>query len=144
MATVTVDFAAPVEDVYRYLSHPANRPEWQSSLRRIDDLAGDGSVGTTWLDVTSVGARPRMTITAAESCRVWAETGTWHGIEADLRLDFLPTGAGTRVVATVDLRTRRPLAPLGVVLRRLAPVGIRGDLQRAAKVVGSGPDRGEG
>lgn len=135
MATVTVDFPAPVEDVYAYLAHPVNRPRWQSSLKRIEDLTGDGSVGTTWIDVTSLGARPRMTITEAVPGRTWSETGTWRGIDADLRLDFEPTADGTRVVATFDLRTTTGLAPVGAVLRRLAPLGIKGDLQRAAQAV---------
>ena len=137
MATVTVDFAAPVADVYAWFVDPAKRPEWQSSLRRVDDVRGSGEVGTTWLDVTAVGARPRMTTTVADAGRAWAETGTWHGITADLRLDFHPLAAGTRVVATFDLRTPRLLAPLGVVLRRLAPLGVRSDLRRAARRVGS-------
>ena len=37
MSSVTVDFPAPVEEVYAYLAHPVNRPRWQSSLRRIDE-----------------------------------------------------------------------------------------------------------
>lgn len=137
MSTVTVDFPARVEEVYAFLAHPVNRPRWQSSLKRIEDLTGDGSPGTTWVDVTAVGARPRMTITEAVPGRTWAETGTWRGIAADLRLDFEPTLDGTRVVATFDLRTPSALAPVGAVLRRLAPVGIRGDLRRAAAAVGS-------
>jgi len=137
MATVTVDFAAPVADVYAYFIDPSRRPEWQSSLRRVDDVRGDGGVGTTWLDVTAVGARPRMTTTVAEPGLAWAETGTWGGVAADLRLDFHPLAAGTRVVATFDLRTPKALAPLGLLLRRLAPIGIKGDLQRAARKVGS-------
>ena len=135
MPSVTVDFPAPVEEVYAYLAHPVNRPRWQSSLRRIEDLVGDGSAGTTWTDVTSVGARPHMTITEAVPGQTWSETGTWHGIEADLRLDFEPTLDGTRVVATFDVRTSTPLAPVRAVLRRLAPVGIKGDLQRAVAEV---------
>ena len=137
MATVTVDFAAPAAEVYAWFADPARRPEWQSSLRRVTDVRGDGGVGTTWLDVTAVGARPRMTTTLAEPGVAWAETGTWRGIAADLRLDLHPLAAGTRVVATFDLRTPRLLAPAGFVLRRLAPLGIRGDLERAARAVGS-------
>jgi uncharacterized protein YndB with AHSA1/START domain len=136
-SSVTVDFAAPVAEVYEYFVDPTRRPEWQSSLRRVEDVEGDGGVGTTWLDVTSVGVRPRMTTTVADPGLAWAETGTWRGIGADLRLDFQPLAAGTRVVATFELRTPRTLAPLGFVLRRLAPLGVRSDLRRAARQVGS-------
>lgn len=135
MPSVTVDFPAPVAQVYAYLAHPVNRPRWQSSLRRIEDLEGDGSVGTTWIDVTSVGARPRMTITEAVPGQTWSEIGTWRGIDAGLRLDFEPTVDGTRVVATFDVDTRGALAPVGALLRRLAPLGIKGDLRRAAQAM---------
>lgn len=135
---VTVDFAAPAAEVYAFFADPGLRPSWQSSLRRVDDVRGDGGVGTTWVDVTSAGVRPRMTTTLAEPGVAWAETGTWRGIGADLRLDFHPLAAGTRVVATFELRVPAALAPVGFVLRRLAPLGIRGDLERAARQVGSG------
>jgi len=146
---VSVDFAAPVDVVFGYLADPANRPEWQGSLRRTVDLRGDGSVGTTWTDVTAVGARPRMRVTESTPGRSWAETGSWRGIDADLRLTFEPipadpslirdgSASGTRVTAVVELRTAPVLAPLGVVLRRLTPYAVRGDLQRAARAVARG------
>lgn len=135
--TVTVDFAAPLDVVFAYLSDPERRPDWQSSLRRIEDLRGDGAVGTTWTDVTAVGARPRMEITEVDPGRVWTERGTWRGITATLRLDFAPADTGTSVTATVDLATVLPLWPAGWVLRRLAPYAVRADLQRAARALGS-------
>ena len=137
MKPVSVDFTAPVDAVYAYLADPSQRPEWQGSLRRIVDVVGDGSVGTTWTDVTAVGARPRMRVIEATPGASWAESGQWRGIHAELRLTFEPIAAGTRVTAVVDLRTPTVLAPLGVVLRRLAPGAVRGDLRRAARAVGS-------
>jgi uncharacterized protein YndB with AHSA1/START domain len=146
MDPVSVDFDAPVDQVFGYLSDPATRPEWQGSLRRIDDLRGDGSVGTTWTDVTTVGARPRMRVTESTPGRSWAETGTWRGVDADLTLTFAPipadpsqvgdgSASGTRVTAVVELRTPRVLLPLGVVLRSLAPYAVRADLRRAVAAV---------
>ena len=148
MKAISVDFAVPVDVVFAYLVDPANRPAWQGSLRRTVDLVGDGSVGTTWTDVTAVGARPRMRVTELTPGRSWAETGCWHGIDADLRLDFQPihgdpplmnsgSASRTRVTAIIDVRTNRMLAPVGLVLRRLAPSAVRGDLLRAARAVGS-------
>ncbi len=88
-----------------------------------------------------------MQVTEVTPGRSWAERGTWRGVEADLRLDFEPIpvdppsinggSTGTRVTATVDVRTRSLLAPVGVVLRLLAPGAVRGDLRRAARAVGS-------
>ena len=137
MRPVAVDFAAPVDIVFGYLSDPARRPEWQGSLRRIEALQGNGEVGTTWRDVTAVGARPRMEVTEFDSARSWAEVGHWRGIAASLRLGFAEVPTGTVVTATVDVTTSLPLRPAGWVLRRLAPYAVRGDLLRAARTLGS-------
>jgi uncharacterized protein YndB with AHSA1/START domain len=135
---VAVDFAAPVDVVFDYLSDPSRRPEWQGSLRRIEALRGDGAVGTTWRDVTAVGARPRMEVTEVESATSWAEVGRWRGIEASLRLEFAVVPQGTRVTATVDVTTSWPQRALGWALRGLAPYAVRSDLRRAASALGSG------
>jgi uncharacterized protein YndB with AHSA1/START domain len=132
-----VDFAAPVDVVFGYLSDPARRPEWQGSLRRIEQLRGDGGVGTTWCDVTAVGARPRMEVTGLDRDTRWAEVGRWGGIEAGLRLGFATVPTGTVVTATVEVATSRWQRPVGWVLRRLAPYAIRSDLRRAARALGS-------
>jgi uncharacterized protein YndB with AHSA1/START domain len=136
---VAIDFAAPVDVVFAYLSDPARRPEWQGSLRRIEELRGNGAVGTTWRDVTGVGARPRMEVTEVEPATSWAELGHWRGIEATLRLVFAMVPQGTRVTATVDVMTSWPQRPFGWVLRRLAPYAVRSDLRRAARALGSEP-----
>jgi uncharacterized protein YndB with AHSA1/START domain len=148
MRPVSVDLPAPVDAVYAYLADPARRPEWQGSLRRVEDLVGDGSPGTTWTDVTAVGARPRMRITEVVPGRVWVEVGRWRGLGAELRLTFAPvrldppaadggSTRGTRVTATVDVTARGVLRPVAAVLRALAPGAVRGDLRRAGRAVGS-------
>jgi Polyketide cyclase / dehydrase and lipid transport len=134
---VAVDFAAPVDVVFGYLSDPMRRPEWQGSLRRIEALRGDGGIGTTWRDVTAVGARPLMEVTEHAPPRWWAEVGRWRGIEAVLRLGFEELPWGTRVTAIVDIETLLLQRPVGWVLRRLAPYAVRSDLQRAARALGS-------
>ena len=108
MRPVAVDFAAPVDVVFGYLSDPARRPEWQGSLRRIEELRGSGEVGTTWRDVTALGARPRMEVTEVDAGRSWAEVGRWRGIEARLRLGFAEVPTGTGVTATVASRPPCP------------------------------------
>ena len=138
---VTVDFAAPPDEVFGYLADPGRRPEWQASLRRIEALNGDGGVGTTWRDVTALGARPRMEVTDHEQGRTWAEVGHWRGLTARLRLDLSPVADGTRVTATFDVTAAAPLRPAAWVLGRLASYGVRSDLRRAARVVGSGPTK---
>ena len=134
-SAVEVYVDASPDTVHAYLSDPRLRPEWQSSLRRVEDVVGEGRVGTTWTDVTMVGARPRLWVTADEPGRLWAERGEWRGVTAGLRLDLHPAPTGTRVVATVDLGTPRALAPLGALLRGLAPYAVRSDLRRAARLI---------
>ena len=36
-----------------------NRPEWQSTLRRVEQVDGEPRVGQTWVDVTKPGIKPR-------------------------------------------------------------------------------------
>jgi hypothetical protein len=123
--------------VFAYLSDPTKRPEWQSSLRRVADVRGTGDVGTTWRDVTMVGARPHMEVTHHELDSSWEEVGRWRGIDATLRLGFTPLGSGTRVHVAFDITTpSRVLGPLVAVLNRLAPGAVRADLQRAVRRIG--------
>lgn len=134
-----IEFDRPVAEVFGYLTDPRRRPEWQSSLRRVADVHGRGEAGTTWRDVTVTGAQPRMRVTEHETDVHWTEVGEWHGVEATLTLGFTPHGAGTRVHATFDLSTRRRvLRPLVAVLDRLAPVAVRSDLARAARLLSRG------
>jgi hypothetical protein len=138
MGAVVVAFRQPVHDVYAYLSDPARRPEWQSSLRRIEGLRGTGAVGTSWIDVTAVGARPAMEVTEATDGQVWAEIGRWRGITAGLRLEFEEapaSGGGTTVRATVVVTGRPWLRPLSWFLARLAPYAVRHDLDHAARTL---------
>ena len=138
MRTASVDFAAPIDVVFHYLADPINRPQWQSSLRHTVDVDGDGSVGTTWTDVTAAGIRPRMRVTEVDPRRAWAEVGTWRGIDAELRLDFAAHATGTTVSATVAFTTPVSLRPVGWLLAVVAPYAVRSDLRRAARVVGRG------
>lgn len=133
---MVVDFPQPVPAVFGYLSDPRTRPEWQSSLRAIADLQGSGEVGTTWRDVTAVGARPHMRVTHHEQDESWAETGTWRGVEATLRLGFTPHDGGTRLHVAFEISSpHRALAPLVAVLNRLAPGAVRADLRRAVRLI---------
>jgi hypothetical protein len=137
---VVIDVDAPIGTVFGYLTDPRNRPEWQSSLRRVDRLVGTGEVGSSWLDVTTIGARPRLEVIVHEPDRAWAEAGHWRGIDARLRLDFEPRGDGTRVHAALEVTSaRRLLSPLAAVLARLAPIAVRSDLVRAARLLAARP-----
>lgn len=143
--SVQVEFAAPPSVVHRYLADPANRASWQSSLRRVDDVVErggrPGGLGSTWIDVTKPGVRPRMEVTLDEPPTRWTERGTWRAISATLRLDLEHHGAGTLVRATIDIDVPVWLLPVRLALPRLAPYAVRADLRHAAKVLGTGVGR---
>ncbi|MEZ5097857.1 MAG: hypothetical protein R2731_18340 [Nocardioides sp.] len=76
----------------------------------------------------------------SEPPTLWVERGVWRSIRATLALRLEPLGPDrTRVSAEVELETPGPLAPIGVVLRRLAPPAVRADLQRAAHLIPADP-----
>ena len=89
----SVSFPVAPEVAFDYLVDPANRPEWQSSLRsveRIEHAAGSmvAGVGTRWVDRTVPGFRPRLETTEQQRPSRWSEVGRWRGLEAGLTLTF--------------------------------------------------------
>jgi hypothetical protein len=123
----------PPEVAFDYLADPRRRPEWQSSLARVEDVDGEPRVGQTWVDVTRPGPRPRMQTTELDRPRRWTERGTWRGFSATLTLTFTETPAGCDVVSTMAVRGGGFRAPLAVVLDALAPYAVRSDLRHAAR-----------
>jgi hypothetical protein len=133
---VVVTAAAEPAAVFGYLADPANRPEWQASLKAVDLLtSGPPRVGTRWRDRTAVGIAPEMTITVLEEPHRWSEVGTWHGIEAVLDLELRPVPEGTEVTARFGLRGRGGWAVPAEVVGALAVPAVRADLRRAARIV---------
>jgi hypothetical protein len=130
-----VDVDVPVEVAFDYLVDPRNRPEWQSSLRRVEQVDGAPRAGQTWVDVTAVGVRPRMQTTVLERPRRWTETGRWRGFTATLTLDFEPTPAGCRIRAAFAVTGVGPARPLAPVLARAARLAVPHDLRRAARIL---------
>lgn len=131
----SVGFAVPPEVAFDYLVDPANRPEWQASLSRVEQVRGDVAVGQTWVDVTVPGLRPRMETTELVRPRRWTERGTWRSFAAVLTLSFEPAGDGCDVGYEMALRARGPAAPLARALGVLSPRAVRSDLRRAARLL---------
>jgi Polyketide cyclase / dehydrase and lipid transport len=130
-----VAFAVPVEVVFDYLVEPRNRPEWQVSLRRVEDVAGRPRVGQTWTDVTRPGLRPAMRTDVFDRPRLWSESGTWRFVRADLTLHFHPGGAQD---CEVQFAFRiHALGPLGLAATALSVPAVRSDLERAARILSS-------
>ena len=123
-------FAVPPEVAFDYLVEPANRPAWQSSLARVEEVAPGPAVGQTWTDVTVPGLRPAMETTELDRPRRWTERGTWRGFSAELTLEFAPAPGGCAVEPTMTLR-----GPGAFLLNPLAPYAVRSDLKRAARLL---------
>ena len=136
MRTATLRYAVPVHEAFTYLADPRNRPEWQSSLRRVELLdEGAPHVGQRWLDHTAVGMAPAMELTVLEPDVVWAETGRWRGIEADLTLRFAPYDGGCSVEVEFEVRGGGLLRPVGWVASGAGLVAVRSDLRRAGRIL---------
>jgi hypothetical protein len=130
-----VAFAVPAEVAFDYLADPVNRPEWQSSLRRVEDVAGEPGAGQTWTDVTRPGLRPSMRTSAFERPRLWSESGTWRFVRADLSLHFDPV-ADDACEVRFAFRIHA-LGPLGLAASAFSLPAVRSDLRRAARILSS-------
>ena len=127
--------------MFAYLADPRNRPEWQSSLLSVtlrDRTATEPHVGMRWRDNTMAGVRPAMEITRLEPDSVWAESGRWLGIRAELTMRFDRTTTGCRVRADGTLSGSGPWAAPVAVAGRLAGPAIGHDLRRVGDILGRG------
>lgn len=134
--TKPVRFDVPAEVAFDYLADPVNRPEWQSSLRRVEAVTGPVAVGQRWIDVTVPGLKPAMETTELERPRRWTERGTWRFISATLTLTFTPVGGGScDVGVSFTLSGKGLAAPIGALLTLVSPPAVRADLVRASKLL---------
>jgi hypothetical protein len=137
----TVTFPVSREVAFDYLVDPRNRPEWQSSLARVEDVVAEPAEGQTWTDVTRLGVRPRMRTTAFKRPLEWSETGTWRRVSADLSLHLDATVRG----CLVRYRFRvHALGPLGALATLGAVPAVGADLRRAARILSSRSGRPDG
>ncbi len=136
MLTTNLRYDVPVDVAFDYLADPRNRPEWQSSLRRVALLdEGEPRVGMRWRDHTAVGMAPDMEITELEPHVLWAEVGTWRAMEADLTLRFAPHRGGCSVDVEFQVRGRGYLRPVGWLASRSGLLAVRSDLRRAGRIL---------
>lgn len=136
MISGTVAFAVPVEVAFAYLADPRNRPEWQSSLRRVEMLDdGMPRVGMRWRDHTAARIVPEMEITALEPPEAWAEEGRWRGLRATLMLTFRPTDGGCEVDVAFRVTGRGPLWAMGWLVTLVGVWPVRSDVRRSARLL---------
>jgi hypothetical protein len=124
------------EQAFTYLVDPRNRPKWQSSLLSVDVPAEEEPhLGQAWSELTAVGVRPQLVVTELVPFRVWAESGTWRGVRADLRLRFTGLGTGCRVQAEGEVSGTGPYAVAAVASGLLAARAIAADLRKASRLI---------
>ncbi len=88
-------------------------------------------LGQTWTELTGVGVRPSLVVTEFVPFGVWAERGTWRGVEASLRLRFTATRDGCRVVAEGEVSGAGMYAVAARSSGLLAGRAIAADLKTA-------------
>ena len=127
----------PRDTVFAYLADPRNRPEWQASLLSVTlrDRTAEPYVGMAWRVNTLALLRPRLELSRLEPPRVWAETGRWRGISAELTMFFDSTPTGCRVRAVGSLSGRGIWAAPVAVAGRLAGPAVGHDLRRVDDVL---------
>jgi len=128
----SVVFGVPREVAFDYLVDPHNRPEWQSSLRRVSHVAGEPAVGQTWVDETRVGVKPRMRTTELDRPVRWSESGTWRFVRADLSLRFYDSPGGCTVIFQFRIHA---LGPVGLAVSAVSVRAVGADLRRAAGIL---------
>lgn len=133
----SIDIDVPAGAAFDYLGDPRLRPQWQSSLLSVtmpDPTAGP-HLGMSWTETTMLGVRPSMEIIQFERARVWAERGTWRGVEASLVLTFEERPAGCCVVADGEILGRGGYAIAAALAGRLAGVAIGADLRKGKRIL---------
>ena len=130
----TVTTAAPVDQVFDYLSDFTTTTEWDPGTVRTTLVEGDGGVGTVYRTVSRFAGREtelRYEVVEHEPGSVVALRGENDTVETLDRMSFASLGdAGTEVTYTADFTFKgaaRFVAPLlGPALRRLGDEAERG------------------
>jgi uncharacterized protein YndB with AHSA1/START domain len=115
------DIRKPAEEVFDYVSDPANEPGWNIRMKRVEKLTG-GPVG--------VGARYRMEFTqgpaAISECVRFERPGYWEHaggskiISSAFSGQVVPQGDGCHLLLRMQIRPRGPLRlALPLVRRRM-------------------------
>lgn len=114
--TVTVD--RPIDSVFAYLSDFTTTTEWDPGTVRTTLQEGDGSVGTTYRNVsTFAGRQTELTyrVTDVLPGQRFALRGENKSVVAHDTMEFATTPGGTTVTYTADFQFKgiaRLVAPL--------------------------------
>jgi uncharacterized protein YndB with AHSA1/START domain len=135
MIVSSIDIARPPEEVYAYATDPTRFPEWQQDVVRVRvEGSAPLAVGGWFTTVRRIGPAERsmtQAVVARDEPRHWAVRGIDGPIRptAEITVEPLPDGAGSRVTFALDFAGAGPGQLLVPLLRRMAakaaPVSYR-------------------
>jgi uncharacterized protein YndB with AHSA1/START domain len=135
----SVEIARPQEEVFAYLTDLENAKEWSTEFV---DVTYDGELGqgTTGADIRRMGRKEVVmpwTITAFDPpSRVVFEYTAPFPVTA--HFSFKPTGSGTLVTCSMDLRPRGFWRLLGPLLAREGKKTDRAQFEQVKRILESG------
>jgi uncharacterized protein YndB with AHSA1/START domain len=124
----------PVDEVFSFLSEPANMPLWQDRVVRTSRLtAGSLRVGTEfeqtlkmpWGAVLMQGA-----LTALDPDRIWGFEASSKTLTFQATFELAPVPEGTRLVKRGSCDIRGPLRLIEPMMGRDAPRMVKDELDR--------------
>ena len=137
---VEADVRRSPDEVFDYASDPANEPEWNIRMKRVEKLT-DGAVG--------VGARYRMEFTQGppaigkcvrfERPSLWELVGGSKIISSSFKGRVEPSGEGSHLLLRMEIRPRGMLRLALPLLRRR----MRRELERDIATIKKGLERSE-
>lgn len=103
----TVETTAAPGPVFAYLSDFTNTNEWDPGTISTERVEGDGGVGTVYHNVSEFNGNKselRYEVVELVADRKIALMGEGKSVHADDTMELAPSGTGTRVTYTADIR----------------------------------------
>lgn len=103
----TVETTAAPGPVFAYLSDFTNTTEWDPGTITTERVEGDGGVGTVYHNVSEFNGNKselRYEVVDLVTDRKIALKGEGKSVHADDTMELAPSGTGTRVTYTADIR----------------------------------------
>jgi uncharacterized protein YndB with AHSA1/START domain len=110
----------PASQIYAYLVDFENATEWDAGTVRCTRASGDGSVGTTYTNVSKfLGRETQLTyiVTALETDRLIAWTGENTSVISDDKITLTPSGTGTEVTYVAEFTFKGRARYVGPLLK---------------------------
>lgn len=104
--SVTID--RPVEEVFAYVSDPANIPEWRSDVLEVKGPGGSIASGSTFEEMVNFMGRKSFTMQVIDyqpDHREVIQAVSGSGVRPTQTFRFKAVGAGTQLDFSVDIRT---------------------------------------